>query len=300
MDGQGYTNIVTPEMKARTALITRGPSKAVMNRVERDPNQEAYEVQLGHYPVAGGLPIVVNQQMIGVIGVGGFRPSPPVWSDEICARTAMIEVLGTSVPPLLEDVKPETEAASKNPVAVPTFGTTVPPKATLPAEWVVGGAAAAHVFDGNQLSLVTVKKIARACRDWAAAKDASASIYILDMAGEFLHMERMDGQLSEDIRTALLKAQTALRLREPTSLRGNDLRNVPHDLPRNTSANIFNFYLSSGGIPIVVDGQMVGSIGVSGLSDGNNDENCAIEGLKAAFGQHATLPIYKNGGAQTH
>ena len=38
MDGQGYTNIVTAEMKARTALLTQGPSKAVM---ARDPNQEA-------------------------------------------------------------------------------------------------------------------------------------------------------------------------------------------------------------------------------------------------------------------
>src|SRR6202049_5010124 len=31
MDGQGYLNIVTAEMKARTALLTRGPSKNLMN-----------------------------------------------------------------------------------------------------------------------------------------------------------------------------------------------------------------------------------------------------------------------------
>src|SRR5438477_9262943 len=33
MDGQGYLNIVTADMKARTALITRQPSKLLMNRV---------------------------------------------------------------------------------------------------------------------------------------------------------------------------------------------------------------------------------------------------------------------------
>src|SRR6266542_4164046 len=40
MDGQGYLNIVTAEMKARTALMGREPSKNRMNRVTQDPNQE--------------------------------------------------------------------------------------------------------------------------------------------------------------------------------------------------------------------------------------------------------------------
>ena len=37
-------------------------------------------------------------------------------------------------------------------------------------------------------------------------------------------------------------------------------------------------------------------MGVSGV-DGAQDENCAIEGLKAAFGDHATLPVYGPAGA---
>jgi uncharacterized protein (UPF0303 family) len=45
---------------------------------------------------------------------------------------------------------------------------------------------------------------------------------------------------------------------------------------------MFDFFLDSGGIPIVVDQQMIGAVGVSGV-DGGRDENCAIEGLKAAF-----------------
>ena len=35
---------------------------------------------------------------------------------------------------------------------------------------------------------------------------------------------------------------------------------------------------------------MIGAVGVSGV-DAAQDENCAIEGLKAAFGGHATLPV---------
>jgi len=34
---------------------------------------------------------------------------------------------------------------------------------------------------------------------------------------------------------------------------------------------------------------MIGAIGVGG---GAMDEDCAIEGLKATFGEHVTLPVY--------
>src|SRR3984893_17460235 len=295
MDGQGYTNVVTPEMKARTALLTRAPSHAIQNLVSRNPEMEAYEVQLGLYPVEGGLPIIINHQMIGGVGTGGYPPNPPEWEDEICAYKAMLEVLGPSVPPLLEDVRPERPANRGN-LPTPRFGTTTPPKSSLSPEFVVTGAGAAHIFDANQISLAAAKKLVRACRDWAAAKGATMSAYVLDNAGEMVHMERMDGQVSSDMHTALLKAQTALRLREPTSIRGTQMLNAGRAAPRNTSPNMFNFYLASGGIPIVVDGQMIGAVGVSGV-DGGQDENCAIEGLQAAFGDHATLPVYGPAGA---
>jgi glc operon protein GlcG len=219
-----------------------------------------------------------------------YLPNPPEWEDEICAYKAMLEVLGPSVPPLLEDVRPERPANRGN-LPTPRFAATTPPKSSLSPEFVVTGAGAAHIFDANQISLAAAKKLVRACRDWAAAKGATMSAYVLDNAGEMVHMERMDGQVSSDMHTALLGAQTALRLREPTSIRGTQMLNAGRAAPRNTSPNMFNFYLAAGGIPIVVDGQMIGAVGVSGV-DGGQDENCAIEGLKAAFGDHATLPVY--------
>ena len=105
MDGQGYLNIVTAEMKARTALLRREPSKNRMNRVIEDPTQELQQIQLGYFANSGGLPIVVNKQLIGAVGVGGSAPHLPVWSDEICAHKALVEVIGTSVPPLVEDFR---------------------------------------------------------------------------------------------------------------------------------------------------------------------------------------------------
>ena len=115
------------------------------------------------------------------------------------------------------------------------------------------------------------------------------SLYVIDTAGEMVHMERMDGQIFNNIRTALLKAQTALKTRQPTSIRTAQLKNDPSGIPRQIDQ--FGLFTNSGGIPIVVDGQMIGAVGVGGGA-GGGDEACAIEGLKAAFGDHVTLPVY--------
>jgi uncharacterized protein GlcG (DUF336 family) len=86
MDGQGYLNIITAEMNARTALLGREPSKNRMNRDIQDPAHEFEDMHLGLFANSGGLPIVVDKQLIGVVGVGGSAPHPLVWSDEICGR----------------------------------------------------------------------------------------------------------------------------------------------------------------------------------------------------------------------
>src|ERR1700692_3735677 len=46
MDGQGYLNIITADMKARTALLGREPSKNRMNRDIQDPNHEFEDMHL--------------------------------------------------------------------------------------------------------------------------------------------------------------------------------------------------------------------------------------------------------------
>jgi glc operon protein GlcG len=292
MDGQGYLNIVTAEMKARTALMQRAPSKVVMNQVLQNPNAELQRIQLGMFPNSGGLPLVINKQMIGAIGIGGSAPRVPVWSDEICGHKAMQEVLGAAnVAPLVEDLPRTQPAAPASAAPVPRFANATTPKTNVSnPEWVVGGKGAANVFDGNQISLTAAKKVARVCRDFAAAKGGGMSLYIIDNAGELVHMERMDGQVFNNIRTGLMKAQTSLKSRVPTSVYTAQGRNNPAGQTRTIAQ--FEFFTNSGGLPIVVDGQMIGAIGVGGGAGGGGDENCAIEGLKATFGDHVTLPIY--------
>src|SRR5262245_57804248 len=291
MDGQGYLNIVTAEMKARTALMGREPSKSRMNRVIQNPDAELQQIQLGFFPNSGGLPIIVNDQLIGAVGVGGSAPRVAQgWSDEICAHKALTEVLGPQAP-LVEDLPPRA-ATNRGNEPVPRFELpqSVTPRSSLPPEFVVSGKAAANIFDGDQISGEAAKKIARTCRAWSAEHGGTASIYIIDTHGTFVHQERGDGQVYTNIHTAMLKAQTALQTRQPTSIRAAQLRNDPSGQPRQLMQ--FGFFTNSGGIPIVVDGEMIGAIGVGGGAGGGGDENCAIEGLKAAFGNRVLLPVY--------
>src|SRR5438445_13774666 len=133
MDGQGYLNIVTAEMKARTALMGREASKNRMNRVIQNPDTELQQIQLGFFPNSGGIPIIVNDQLIGAIGVGG--PAPRVaqgWSAEVGAHKAMTEVLGPQ-PALVQDLPPRA-AGNRGNAPVPRFDLpqSVVPRSSLP------------------------------------------------------------------------------------------------------------------------------------------------------------------------
>jgi uncharacterized protein GlcG (DUF336 family) len=91
-------------MKAKTALYARGSSASVAQRFNTVDGR-LIRLDLGkaeglsYYFVPGGLPIVVENQLIGAIGVGGGN------ADEQCAYQAMVKVLGPQ-PPLAPAAPP--------------------------------------------------------------------------------------------------------------------------------------------------------------------------------------------------
>jgi uncharacterized protein GlcG (DUF336 family) len=302
MDGENHVSILTAEAKASTVLMTHQPTKQLLNQMIKNPTSELELFQLGEYTNQGGLPVSVNHQIIGFLGIGGSPSHPPKpYSDEIYGYEALKEVFGASaVPPLGEDLPPTKELPGAlgglpNPNAVqkvpaPRFRPAAAPKPSIPAEFVVPAGVAERLFDANEISLATAKKLARGCRDYAASKGGAVTIYVLDRGGEVVHMERMDGEVNLDVRTALLKAQTSLR-GSPTSQQYAEIKNQPIMAPR--VQIYFGDFAEPGGVPIVIDGQLIGSVGVSGGGDAiGGDEKCAVEGLKAAFGTHAVLPVY--------
>ena len=116
-DGQGKVNTESALWKARTTLNTRAPSKAQMNAVRSGAVSEARVTWQGNFANAGALPIVVDGQFLGAIGVGGMPATPPTWSDEICGWNALNAVIG------------------KQPDLLPV----TPPRAPLPASMPAGG-----------------------------------------------------------------------------------------------------------------------------------------------------------------
>jgi uncharacterized protein GlcG (DUF336 family) len=105
MDGEGWIQIKATEQKALTALRTRAPSRVLNNRNVEDPftnaNMRGYDLTTQE----GGLPIIVNGQLIGAIGVGGIPPAERTasYGEEMCARDALEQVIGPQ-PPLLPDL----------------------------------------------------------------------------------------------------------------------------------------------------------------------------------------------------
>ena len=89
--------VETALLKAKTALYARTPSSAVAQRFNTVDGR-VIRLNLGqasglaYYFVGGGLPIVVEDQLIGAIGVGGGN------MDEMCAYTALTKVLGPQPP----------------------------------------------------------------------------------------------------------------------------------------------------------------------------------------------------------
>jgi uncharacterized protein GlcG (DUF336 family) len=107
MDGQGPVNIETALMKAKTALYMRDSTHAWMNRTTENPDFAMRLIPLGQFWNSGGLPIVVNDILIGAIGVGGAAPGPQ-FSDEICAHRALTQVIGPQ-PPLAPNLPPRQQ-----------------------------------------------------------------------------------------------------------------------------------------------------------------------------------------------
>lgn len=92
MDGQVPINIETAKLKAESVLYTRDSSHQRANQVANNVSLQMRWAPLGVFPVAGGLPIIVDGQMIGAIGVGGGN------KDEECAYAALTSVVGPQPP----------------------------------------------------------------------------------------------------------------------------------------------------------------------------------------------------------
>jgi uncharacterized protein GlcG (DUF336 family) len=98
-------------------------------------------------------------------------------------------------------------------------------------------------------------------------------ISIVDAGGHLLAFARMDGAFAMSMQTSLMKAKTAASYGEPT---GSIMAGVDIKLAIATQGERINL---PGGLPVIIDGRVVGAIGV-GSGTGEQDREVAKAALK--------------------
>ena len=129
------------------------------------------------------------------------------------------------------------------------------------------------------ISTAGARALADACSAWAEQNKQVVAMAILDWGGNLVESHAMEGAAMNAIDTALLKAKSALRWRRPTSETNRMVRTG-----ENLAPTFMNDFPQPGAIPIVLNGQVIGAMGVSG-ADG---EKCAQAAIDAVFKGQAT------------
>jgi glc operon protein GlcG len=149
-------------------------------------------------------------------------------------------------------------------------------------KFVVSGEAAKKVMT-REISADTAEKITQACVNYAKERNIAVSVFILSPTGQIVHAHRMDGQVPINVETGLLKAKSVLFTRDSTHARANMVAN---NLALQLRWSDIGVFPTSGGLPIMVDDQMIGAIGVGGS---NQDEECAYAALTSVVGPQPPL-----------
>jgi uncharacterized protein GlcG (DUF336 family) len=123
-----------------------------------------------------------------------------------------------------------------------------------------------YVTDTKRLTNAGAKKILATAVDKAREAGIAISVAITDAGGHLLLLERMDGGRFHTVHSATTKAVCAASTKRPTSARGAQAQplDVAHALGLALAAGPERWTAMEGGCPIVVDGECIGGIGVSG------------------------------------
>lgn len=145
-----------------------------------------------------------------------------------------------------------------------------------------GGASGAPATT-RQITIVSsagARALADACTAWAEKNKLILAMAIIDWGGNVLESHAMEGAAANAIETALLKARSALRWRRPTSETNKLVKSG-----ENLAPTFMNDFPQPGALPIVLNGEVIGAMGVSS-GDG---EKCAAAAIESVFKGQATF-----------
>ena len=139
------------------------------------------------------------------------------------------------------------------------------------------GVAEAQTVEKRSLNLDGAKRVIAAAVAEAKSKDApGGAIAVVDEGGNLVAVERLDNTFAAGANISIGKARTAVLFKRPTKF-FEDVINKG----RTAMTTLNDFTPLQGGIPIVVDNQVIGAVGVSGAASAQQDEELAIAGANA-------------------
>jgi glc operon protein GlcG len=127
---------------------------------------------------------------------------------------------------------------------------------------------------GPEIKLDMAKKIAAGAIAESRKNNWRMAVAIVDNHGFIVYYERMDDTQLGSVQVALDKARTAALYRRPTKALEDAINKG-----RVTLMSLAGAAPVEGGIPIMVDGKVIGAIGVSGMNS-DQDAAAAMAGLK--------------------
>ncbi|MBK8018606.1 MAG: heme-binding protein [Betaproteobacteria bacterium] len=135
------------------------------------------------------------------------------------------------------------------------------------------------MIDKKALSLEAVKKVAAAAEAEAVKNKWNVVITIVDEGGQLLYLQRMDGAQYGSVDVAIRKARTSSAFKRSTKVFEDAIAGG-----RTAILSLDQALTLEGGLPLVFNGQIVGAIGVSGVTS-QQDGQIAKAGADSLSGQ---------------
>lgn len=141
----------------------------------------------------------------------------------------------------------------------------------------ISAEAGSQTLQKKGLSLEGAKKvIAATVAEAKKLKAPGAAIAVVDDGGNLMAAERLDGTFAAGANISIGKARTAALFKRPTKT-FEDIINKG----RTAMTSLNDFTPLQGGVPITIDGQVIGAVGVSGAASAQQDEDLAMAGAAA-------------------
>lgn len=131
----------------------------------------------------------------------------------------------------------------------------------------------AQLANKKALTLEVAKKIAAAAEVEAKKNNWNVVICVVDDGANLMYLQKMDGTQIGSVDIAQMKARTAIKMKRPSKVLEDAVAGG-----RNAVLKLPDVLPVEGGLPLVIDGQFVGAIGVSGVTS-QQDGQIAAAGV---------------------